>query len=207
MNKPHVKENAPAWPHPIEHGYTITYQFTVGETDYYAVTDTFNTSSQRGLSAMQVYDEWQSRMTHDTLRTFIEAMKQELDGIDGTVRLGKIAQLIQFMDERVNWPVPTADLYYKMGSVLVFDTNESPIYWDQKYNEEKKIPHWKRHGLDTFFLSGILKTYLPWPTIPPAVLDQLQKIVEKAAQTQSNYLANPSPTASETTPRASETPA
>lgn len=193
-----IKTPAPIWPHPVEEGYTITYKFTSGDIDYFAITDAFNISSHRGLSGMQVYDEWESRMTNATLKTFIQAMKEELDAPDGTVKLSKIAQYILFMEERLTWPIPTSELFYKMASVLVFDQSESPWYYDAKYCDVHKIPHWKAKGVDTFFLSQQLKTFLPLPNIAPDVLTQLQKIVDKAAKINSPYSTPHSPTESET---------
>lgn len=177
-----VKDPAPIWPHPVEEGYTITYKFTSGGVDYFTITDAFNISSHRGLSGMQVYDEWDSRMTNATLRTFIQAMKEELDAPDGKVHLSKIAQYILFMEERVNWPIPTSELFYKMASVLCFDASESPYYYDGKYCDTVKIPNWKANGVDTFFLSEQLKAYLPLPNIAPNVLAALSRIVDKAAE-------------------------
>ena len=193
-----VKETPPMWPHLVEEGYTITYKFTSGGVDYFTITDAFNISSHRGLSGMQVYDEWDSRMTNQTLRTFIQAMKEELNAPDGKLQLSKIAQYILFMEERVNWPIPTSELFYKMASILVFDANESPYYYDAVYCDEQKIPNWKKNGVDTFFLSEQLKAYLPLPNIAPSVLKALSTIVDKAAENMHNSLLHPSPSASET---------
>jgi hypothetical protein len=115
-------------------------------------------------------------------------MIEELDATDGVIKISKITQYIHFMKERMNWPIPTSDLFYKMASVLAFDQNESPYYYDTKYNDEVKIPHWKKHGVDTFFLSNALKTLLPLPTIAPDALSALQKIVDQSAKSQRQSL-------------------
>ena len=179
-----IKQPAPIWTKPLEEGYTVTYAFTSGERDYFSMTDTFNTFSHRGLSAMQIYDEWQSRMTNDDLKTFIQAMKEQLDPEDGKIKISKIAQLIMFMEERVTWPVPTSELFYKMASVAVFDDSESPVHYDSIYNDTIKIPSWKENGVDAFFLSESIGSFLPLPSIAPNVLDQLMKIVDKAKENQ-----------------------
>lgn len=185
-----IKEQAPLWPHSIPEGWTVSYAFSTGGKDYFKVTDTFNTSSHRGLSAAEVYEEWQSRLTHDTLRIFIQAMKEELRPADGIVKVDKIAQFINFMDERLNWPVPTSELYWKMASVLLFDASESPYYYDKVYADKHKIPHWKKHGVDDFFLFNHLKTLLPLPTIPANALATLQEIVNQAVEMQGASLPN-----------------
>lgn len=188
-----IKSPAPVWPHPMAEGYTVTYRFTSGGVDYFSLTDQFNTYSQRGLSAMQIYDEWQNRMTHDTMKLFVQAMQEELDPADGKIKISKIAQLILYMKERIEWPIPTSELFYKMASVGVFDASESPLYYDVRYNNEVKIPHWKSNGVDTFFLCESLKNLVPLPSIAEPVLRELQKIVDEAAAMQSKSLPNPLP--------------
>ncbi len=187
---PIIKDPAPAWPTPMMEGYTIKYAFTSGDTDYFSLTDQFNTYSQRGLSAMQIYDEWQSRMTNDLLRTFIQAMKNELDPQDGVIKVSRITQYILNMEERINWPVPTSELFYKMASVAVFDTNESPLYYDPVYNDTVKIRNWKENGVDAFFLFTSIKSLVPLPNIAENVLKELVKIVDKEANKQLESLTN-----------------
>ena len=197
MNQPEIKDPAPIWPHPVEEGYTITYKFTSGDVDYFTITDAFNISSHRALSGLYIYDEWENRMTNDKLRTFIQAIMEELDAPEGKVHLSKIMQYLIWMKERIDWPIPTPDLFYKLSSVLVFDKNESPYYYDQHYCDKFKIPNWKANGVDTFFLSQQLKAFLPLPNIAPNVLKGLSMMVEKAAEVTDQSLQNHSQIESE----------
>lgn len=187
-SKAFIKEVAPVWPHPLKEGYVVTYKFTSGDIDYFTLADQFNAFYQRALAAMEVIDEWEQRITKDVARTFIQAMKNELDPEDGKIKISKISQYISFMEERLNWPVPTSELFYKMASVAVFDTTEDPVYYDARYNNEVKIPHWKKHGVDAFFLSTSIGNLMPIPDFAPHLIQAYTKIADKAHEVQMNYL-------------------
>ena len=191
-NESYIKETAPVWPHPLKEGYVVTYKFTSGGIDYFTLADQFNAFYQRALSAMEIIDEWEQRITKDTARTFIQAMRNELDPEDGKIKISKISQYIAFMEERLNWPVPTSELFYKMASVAVFDQSEDPVFYDPRYNNDVKIPHWKKHGVDTFFLCTSIGNLMPIPNTAPMLIQAYTKIADKAHEMQMSYLQNPS---------------
>lgn len=195
-NKSYIKDIAPVWPKPLKEGYVVTYKFTSGGIDYFTLADQFNSFYQRALSAMEIIDEWEQRITKDTARTFIQAMKNELDPEDGKIKVSKISSYIQFMEERLNWPVPTSELFYKMASVAVFDESEDPVFYEPRYNNEVKIPHWKKNGVDTFFLCTSIGSLMPIPNIAPQLIQAYTKITDRAHEIQMSYLQGHSPSES-----------
>jgi hypothetical protein len=61
---------APVWQ--IDEGHVIEPAFISGGVQYYRLKDYFNTFSLRGLMALQVYEEWNMRMSKEQLMEFID---------------------------------------------------------------------------------------------------------------------------------------
>ncbi len=56
----------------LEEGHVIEPAFISNGVQYYRLKDYFNTFSSRGLTALQVYEEWNMRLQKEHLQTFIE---------------------------------------------------------------------------------------------------------------------------------------
>ena len=166
---------APAMP-PKAHPFTlmkpdhvITPTFKLGQMQYWQLHDTFNVPSHRMMAAIHVYDEWQNRTTNEVLRAFIDAFKQGINS--NPINITGISDVLNKLEERLNWPIPTREIMIKMASILHFDESESPYDYDDAYNNEVKIPFWKSQRIDNFFLYKHLKESIPLPSISPAVLE------------------------------------
>ena len=144
--------------------HVIEKSFIVNGVQYWTLFDTFNTASHRMMAAIHVMDEWQNRTTHEVMKLFVQAMKAAVNSKEG-VKVTEVSDLLNKLQERLEWPVPTRDIMINMASALHFDASESPYDYDEKYNKEKKIPEWKAANVDNFFLYEHLKTPLGLPTI------------------------------------------
>lgn len=166
-------------PHPfrvMRPDHVISPTFVVNGKQHWQLHDTFNAPCQRMMSAVNVLDEWQKRMTHEMNREFVNAMKAALNNPKGIV-VSDLAVLINNMGERLEWVLPTEDIMIKMASVIHFDESESPYDYDDKYNNEVKIPAWKKAGVNTFFLCEHLKKPMSLPDISQDVLVGAMKVI------------------------------
>ena len=79
-----IKELAEVWREQIERRrkqeekYRIEYAFTSGGTKYYRYADITNLPYDRGLTAIQVYNEVEMRCSVDLLKAFTQAIDDVL---------------------------------------------------------------------------------------------------------------------------------
>lgn len=183
--KPKEKPKTINWQ--IQEGHVIVPAFICGGRQYYALQDAFNTFTERGFQALAVYDEWNNRMTHDNLKAFIEVMNEQLSGKGGSVDLSKIYEIVGMIKERIEWPVPTTELLYKMAGVAFFDENESPYVYDAKYAIEK-IAFWKANVEDSsaFFINVpiSLRAIFPLPNISVEDLKVCEEVINATDEKQ-----------------------
>jgi len=171
----------------IEEGHVIVPAFISGGVQYYQLKDYFNTFSLRGLMALQVYEEWNMRMTREQLQEFIEKADRVLSN-PKTINIGEISRLVTNMKERLDFVMPTTEIVYKFASVAFFDKNESPYSYDPEYCKVK-IARWKEAAdIDDFFIVTRLRDMLPLPTLSEADLQICLSIVDQVAQTHSNQV-------------------
>ena len=168
-------ENLTPWPKEVPRGISIEAVFECGGHTYYQVRDAFNTFAGRGMKQLEVYEEWQNRLTNERLKLFIQAMKFELN--KDKIELTNIADLINKMEERINFPIPTSDLIIKMAGVAFFDETEDPCEPDEMYAREVKIPAWRAEGVDDFFMAMRLSDLVPFPSISKDVFNQVSKVL------------------------------
>lgn len=171
----------PIWQ--IDEGHVIEPAFISQGIQYYRLKDYFNTFSLRGLAALQVYEEWNMRISKDDLKQFIEKSEKVL-GNPKQINIGEIARIVSMLKERLDFVVPTSDLVYKFASVAFFDRNESPYNYDPEYCKEK-IARWKEAAdIDDFFIVLHLKDILPLPTLSEDDLRVCLTIVDQVAGAQ-----------------------
>ncbi len=65
------KKDTPKWE--LQADCVIIHAFKVKDVQYYCLEDSFNTFTQRAFAALQVYDEWNNRMTHEWQLAWITA--------------------------------------------------------------------------------------------------------------------------------------
>ncbi len=171
----------PIWQ--IEEGHVIEPAFVSDGVQYYRLKDYFNTFSLRGLAALQVYEEWNMRISKEHLVEFIEKSEKVLSN-PKQINIGEIARIVGMLKERLDFVVPTTDIIYKFASVAFFDKNESPYNYDPEYCKEK-IARWKEAAdVDDFFIVLHLKDILPLPLLSEEDLRICLMVVDQVAGTQ-----------------------
>jgi hypothetical protein len=174
------------WPKEMPRGINIQPVFEVGGVTYYQVRDVFNTFAGRGMKQLEVYEEWQSRLTRERILAFVMAMEGELN--KDRIQLTNIADLINKMKERLMFPVPTSEIIIKMAAVAYFDESESAEEPDEMYAREVKIPHWRAHGVTDFFIGQRLSDLVPWPTISEDVFKQVSRVIQEMVESENRTL-------------------
>ena len=182
-----IKETELApWSHGMSRGISIEPVFECGGVTYYRTRDVFSTFAGRGMKMLEVSEEWQNRMTNERLIQFIQAMENELN--EPKIKLTNISNLIQKMKERVMFPVPTSELVVKMASVAFFDATEDPHEVDETYTREVKIPHWKKYGVDDFFLGMNLRELMGFPSISKEDFDKVSRVIQAMVEMEDKIL-------------------
>jgi hypothetical protein len=153
---------------------------------YYEIKDIFNTFSNRGLLALQVYEEWDMRLKKEDLLDFILAFEKTINN-PKEINITNLANIVNMLKERVTFPIATKDIYLKFASVRYFDENESPYVYDPEYNKIK-MARWSEEGskVDDFFILEQLGDMLPLPKLSkddlPSYLEAVQKVADYQLQ-------------------------
>lgn len=164
----------------LDEGHVIEPAFISNGVQYYRIKDYFNTFSSRGLTALQVYEEWNMRLQKEHLKMFIERF-DEIVNDPKQIKVSELWKIVSMLKERLDFVVPTTDLIYKFASVAFFDKNESPYSYDPEYAKEK-IARWKEAGdVNDFFIVMQLKDILPLPTLSEQDLAICLSVVDQVA--------------------------
>ena len=164
----------------LDEGHVIEPAFISNGVQYYRIKDYFNTFSSRGLTALQVYEEWNMRLQKEHLKMFIERF-DEIVNDPKQIKVSELWKIVSMLKERLDFVVPTTDLIYKFASVAFFDKNESPYSYDPEYAKEK-IARWKEAGdVNDFFIVMQLKDILPLPTLSEQDLQICLSVVDQVA--------------------------
>lgn len=179
------KKKPVAWD--LHDGHVIVPAFMDRGIQYYEIKDIFNTFSDRGLQALQVYEEWDMRLKKEDLLDFILAFENILNN-PKQINVVNMVQIVNMLKERVTFPIATQDIYYRFASVRYFDKNENPYHYDPEYCKGK-IDRWKEASseVDTFFIMQRLGDMLPLPKLSkedlPNFLETIKKITDYQLQT------------------------
>lgn len=170
----------------LEEGHVIVPAFIDRGVQYYEIKDIFNTFSNRGLLALQVYEEWDMRLKKEDLLDFILAFEKTINN-PKEINITNLANIVNMLKERVTFPIATKDIYLKFASVRYFDENESPYTYDPEYNKVK-MARWSEEGsmVDDFFILQQLADMLPLPKLSkddlPSYLEAVQKVADYQLQ-------------------------
>lgn len=127
---------------------------------YYQVENAFQMATGRALCAITFYEEFQMRCDRDYLEKHCRAI-DILMSDPKKLMIGQIAILHENLKERVKL-APYPDHIYKLASVMFFTKDESPFYYDFKFNAEK-IKRWKEDpDLLPFLVTQPLKELTPF---------------------------------------------
>ncbi|MCM1034947.1 MAG: hypothetical protein NC229_08535 [Bacteroides sp.] len=160
-----IKEIAEVWRIEIDkrrkqkEKYRIEYAFTCGGVKYYRFADITNLPYERGLMALNVYNEVEMRCSRDFLLHYSDAIDKVLH--QQTIDVFKIQQLNEILKQRLTMSTDT-DLLYKLASVCFFDKTENPSVYEPDY-AERKIAKWRKDkGVRDFFMQKPLLELMPF---------------------------------------------
>lgn len=145
---------APAKHWKIEAGHVVVPSFIDECIQYYTLENLFDSYAQRGLAAIDSFEEYNMRCSRKHLIDVVSKLEQ-IQGRQtyGVQDLIEEKQIVSDLKERLLFPLPPMDLIYKLASVAYWDENESPYSYDENYNK-KKIEKWKQSKtIDDFFLT------------------------------------------------------
>lgn len=175
-------------PFKVDEGHVIVPVAEIGGVQYYTMKDVFNTFTERALSAMDVYEEWDQRVKKDELNAFFVAL-DELLSDPKKIKVGEIASMVSNMKKRVEWVLPTTDIILKFTSVALFDENESPYRYDEAYGRDK-IDKWKaliksgELSYDDFFFAIRTANLIPLPDTSQVDLSAYLKVADTIQKTE-----------------------
>lgn len=142
--------------------YRIEYAFSSGGTKYYQFADITNLPYERGLTALQVYNEVEMRCSVDFLKQYTKAVDEILTN-GKQIDIFALKGLNEMLKQRLSLSV-NVDLLYKLASVVYFDKTENPAVYEQDY-AAKKIAKWRKDkGVNDFFMQKPLKELMPFLT-------------------------------------------
>lgn len=140
--------------------HIIVEAFECNGIKYYMFEDPMNLPAQRGLYAMEAYEEMNMRCDKEYLKAYIEAVETILKPTKG-LELLKLAKLTNDLKNRINFIIEP-NLVYKLATVVFFDESEDPYKWERKH-AEFKITEWKKNmDVESFFFKTPLMTLVPY---------------------------------------------
>jgi hypothetical protein len=171
------------WPN--ENGVVIQHGFTSGGEHYYYIKDVGDSPCDRAMTMLDMIDRWENRCSPEYLKAFVLSLKEyttkQLD-------LSEVYKLINELDERINFAIPSQDIVWMLMSVMFFDENESPFKYDPEYSSEK-IKTWKSNkDVPDFFLIQPLKELLTLPDLSPIVLNGYLKAMNLMSKKHIDHL-------------------
>lgn len=165
--------------------YRIEYAFTCGGTKYYRFADITNLPYERGLMAMNVYNEVGMRCDRNFLVRYADTIDKLLH--EQKIDIFKIQQLNEVLKQRLTMTTDT-DLLYKLASICFFDKTENPAVYEPAY-AEKKIAKWRKDkGVRDFFMQKPLLELMPFLQSVDTDLDTYSQMCEELNKIHSECL-------------------
>lgn len=156
--------------------YRTEYAFTCGGTKYYRFADITNLPYERGLMALNVYNEVEMRCSRGFLVNYADTIDKLLH--EQKIDIFKIQQLNEILKQRLTMTTDT-DLLYKLASVCFFDKSENPAVYEPAY-AEKKIAKWRKDkGVRDFFMQKPLLELMPFLQSVDTDLDIYSQMCEE----------------------------
>lgn len=165
--------------------YRTEYAFTCGGTKYYRFADITNLPYERGLMALNVYNEVEMRCSRGFLVNYADTIDKLLH--EQKIDIFKIQQLNEILKQRLTMTTDT-DLLYKLASVCFFDKSENPAVYEPAY-AEKKIAKWRKDkGVRDFFMQKPLLELMPFLQSVDTDLDTYSQMCEELNKIHSECL-------------------
>ena len=186
-----IKEIAEAWRierdkrRKQQEKYRIEYAFTCGGTKYYRFADISNLPYERGLMAVNIYNEVEMRCSRQFLVRYADTIDQLLH--EQKIDIFKIQKLNSILKQRLTMAVDT-ELLYKLASVCFFDKSENPAVYEPEY-AAKKIAKWRKDkGVRDFFMQKPLLELMPYLQNVDTDLDTYSAMCEELNKIHSECL-------------------
>jgi len=170
----------------LEKGHVVDEAFELNGESFYMIKDVYNTYAERGLYALQVYEDWNRRATPEYLKLHYTANRNMCNS--RTIELSELIRANEDLGQRLNFVIPTEDIIWKMCSVMFFDKSESPYRYDPEY-AKTKIAKWKASGkVYDFFLYLRINQLIPLPETSEEDFNLFLKAVNQYSQSQLDFL-------------------
>lgn len=165
--------------------HPITLAFESGGVKYYQFHDIMNLCHGRAFRAMEVYEEAQMRCTKEMLKLHIEATEALCKA--NPIDVFKIHALNAQLKERVDF-VASADVIWKLTSVVFFDETENPYDYDPLYCIEK-IKLWqKEQDVSAFFFNTPINKLIPCADLSESDLRTYIQVAQKVTKEHLNQI-------------------
>jgi hypothetical protein len=125
---------------------------------------------------MAYYEEFKMKCD----KNFLIAHTEAIENACNNGKLNEVVRLTQDIRQRLSF-ISDPDLLLKLASVVYFDIKEDPTVYDFGYNE-KKIAHWKKHHLKSFFQALPLQSLIPSLDFSKIDLEIFTKMNKKVRQ-------------------------
>ena len=170
----------------LEKGHVVDEAFELNGESFYMIKDVYNTYAERGLYALQVYEDWNKRCTKEYLLAHATSVRQMYNS--KSIILADMIKANEDLLQRLNFVIPTEDIIWKMCSVMFFDKSESPYRYDPEY-AKTKIAKWKKSGkVYDFFLYLRINQLIPLPETSEEDFNLFLKAVNQYSQSQLDFL-------------------
>jgi hypothetical protein len=172
--------------HP-DFAHMIEEAFTCGGRRFYRFKEEYRMATGRYKYYYATLREIDLRLSYDTLKKFIEAMKAVLNGggKKAIVNQGDLWVPLINLESRLKLDFDPASVR-KLASIAYFDETEDVTSYDEKYGQEK-IKLWQEHNVHDFFLTRCIAELLSVNSISISTLDQhLKKMDEIVTESDLN---------------------
>lgn len=135
----------------------LEFVFRSGGVDFFKYRDNFSIPADRALSATDIYEELNQRISRDYLKELFESITLMLD----KGKLVNAASMIKMAQSRLEH-IANAQLLMKLATVVYIAEWENAERFSLS-DAEKKIAHWQEHeDVNDFFLRQPIVSYLPF---------------------------------------------
>lgn len=138
----------------------IVFAFESGGTNYYKFGNekegiNIDMPTGRYKWYLAFMEEFNLRMTLETLNKYLAELRKALEGGQGQVKIGRAWELIFSMEGRTKLAFEP-ETVKRLASVTYFDENEDLSDYDRSYNDQK-IARWDNAKDLAFFLKTPIK--------------------------------------------------
>lgn len=169
--------------------------FETGGIQYYRMKEEVKMPYGRYKHVSAALYEVNLRMDLATLKGYIKAIMENIDGSRDKINLIKVGQLLLNMESRIELQF-TPETAKRLASIVYFDETEDLTDFDDVY-AKKKLAIWEREGGHDFFLTKPMDELLGLKGISPDSLTEFIKVAEEVIKESTLGMQSPASQSSE----------